>query len=305
SDSPISAYWCSVNYKKTHVFLDLSQSDDLQQALAYIADADVVISNFKPASARRMGVDSETLRRKHPRLIFAQINSFADPEDESPAFDMVLQAEAGYLYMCGEPDRQPVRMPVAFIDTLAAHQLKEGILMAMLHRERTGQGATVTTSLMESALASLVNQASNYLMTGHVPQRMGTRHPNIAPYGDMFACADDNMILLAVGTERQFVRLCQALNLEDLLQNPDYQTNAARVLHREALDRLLAAVFKTRKLDDWMSLLKPAGVPVARIRNMGAVFDLPEARAMILEEPHDSGVITRRVKTVAVHMDFS
>lgn len=131
--------------------------------------ADVVISNFKPSSARRMGFDSDSLRAENQRLIYAQLNSYADPEDESPAFDAVLQAEAGFLYMNGEADRPPVKLPVALIDILAAHQLKEAILLALLHRERTGEGSVVTASLLESALASLANQASNYLMIGHIP----------------------------------------------------------------------------------------------------------------------------------------
>lgn len=301
--SPISAYWCSVNWGKRHLFLDLNDASDRAQAIALAAAADVVISNFKPSSARRMGVDADALRALNPRLIFAQLNSFADPEDESPAFDMVLQAEAGFLYMCGEPDRPPVRMPVAFIDTLAAHQLKEAILLALLHRERTGQGSTVSTSLMESALASLVNQASNYLMTGHVPQRMGTRHPNIAPYGDVFDCADGQTLLLAVGTERQFRQLCQVLHRENLVENRDFQTNASRVLHRDALCAQLAPIIRTQPLDHWMSACKSHGVPAARIRDMRSVFERPEAQAMILEEPDTAGQMTRRVRTVAFSME--
>ena len=300
--SPISAYWCSVNWGKRHIFLDLTDAADRAAAVALATAADVVISNFKPSSARRMGVDADTLRSLSPRLIFAQLNSFADPEDESPAFDMVLQAEAGFLHMCGEPDRPPVRMPVALIDTLAAHQLKEAVLLALLHRERTGEGSTVSTSLMESALASLVNQASNYLMTGQVPQRMGTRHPNIAPYGDMFACADGQTLLLAVGTERQFRQLCRVLRLEHLAEHPDFQSNTRRVLHRDALCAHLAAAILTQNLDHWMAAFKAQGVPAARIRDMRSVFEMPEAQAMILEENTPEGLATRRVRTVAFSM---
>jgi len=304
-DSPISAYWCSVNWGKKHLFLDLNDPVERAQAVELAVSADVVISNFKPSSARRMGVDSDTLRAQNQRLIFAQLNSFADPEDESPAFDMVLQAEAGFLFMCGEPDRPPVRMPVAFIDMLAAHQMKEAVLIALLHRERTGEGGVVTVSLMESALASLVNQASNYLMTGKVPQRMGTRHPNIAPYGDMFVCADEQMIVLAVGTERQFRQICKVLKLENLLENPDFQTNTARVQHRDTLIFLLQDVFAQQTLDFWMTAFKANGIPAGRIRDMRSVFELPEAQAMILEEITAEGIPTRRVRTVAFGINFS
>ncbi|MDX1912653.1 MAG: CoA transferase, partial [Saprospiraceae bacterium] len=127
--SPISAYWSSVNWGKKYLLLDLGDAADRAQALEYALAADVVISNFKPSSARRMGFDAQTLRAQNPQLIYAQLNAFADPEDESPAFDAVLQAEAGFLYMTGEANRPPVKMPVALIDILAAHQLKEAILL--------------------------------------------------------------------------------------------------------------------------------------------------------------------------------
>jgi crotonobetainyl-CoA:carnitine CoA-transferase CaiB-like acyl-CoA transferase len=246
-----------------------------------------------------MGVDAETLRSANPRLIYAQLSSFADPEDESPAFDAILQAEAGFLFMNGAPGGEPVKMPVALIDILAAHQLKEAILIALLHRARSGEGSTVSTSLMEAALASLANQASNYLMNGHIPQRMGTRHPNIAPYGDLFACADGQMLLLAVGTERQFRHLCNCLNLNDLPEKNEFSTNLARVQNREKLNTLLGEAISRRRLDEWIPFFKTNGVPAARIRDMKAVFDLPEAQAMVLEETAADGLLTKRIKTVA------
>jgi len=301
SDS-VSAYFSSVNWGKKHLLLDLTDPQQQQQARELALQADVVISNFKPSAARAFGLDADALRSAQPRLIYARLQAFADPEDASPAFDIVLQAEAGFLYMCGEAERPPVRMPVALIDLLAAHQLKEAILIALLQRERTGLGATVHTSLLESALASLANQATNYLMAGHVPGRMGARHPNIAPYGDLFTCADGQMILLAVGTERQFALLCAAIERPDLPAQADFCDNAARVRHREALNRLLAEAFEQRPLDAWMELLKSKGVPAARIRDMRAVFELPTAQAMLLEEMME-GKPTKRLRTVAFYLE--
>ena len=304
-ESPISAYWCSVNWGKKHLLLDLNQATDHAAASELALSADVVISNFKPSFARKMGLDADSLRRQNPRLIFAQLNSYADPEDESPAFDAVLQAEAGFMYMNGEPDRPPVKMPVAMIDTLAAHQLKEGILLALLHRERSGEGSSISTSLMASALASLANQASNYLMNGHIPQRMGTRHPNIAPYGDVFQSADGFPVLLAAGTERQFRQLCACLDLNFLLENTDYQSNTARVQHREVLNSYLAAAISKRTLGDLMADFKAFGVPAARIRDMQQVFEIPAAQEMILSETLENGVQTQRMKTVAFEIHSS
>lgn len=300
--SPISAYFCSVNWGKRHLFLDLNDPNDRSMALQYTDAADVVIVNFKPSSARRLGLDAAALRVRNPRLIYAQISGWADPEDERPAFDVVLQAEAGFLHMTGEPNRPPVKMPVALIDLLAAHQLKEGILVALWQRERTGQGCEVSVSLYESAIASLANQATNWLMAGWAPQRMGTQHPNIAPYGDLYTCADGKQVLLAVGTERQFECLCRCLSALHLLENSDFQTNAARVQHRQALNEALQTIFSKKNLDDWLEILHLSGVPCAQIRDMPAVFAQPEAQALVLEEPAPNGSLTQRVRTAVFRM---
>lgn len=303
-ESPLSAYFCCVNWGKQHVLLDLNDPGHQQTAIDLALAADIVVSNYKPSFARRMGVDSESLRAQNPRLIYAQLNAFADPEDESPAFDVVLQAEAGFMFMTGEAGCPPVKMPVALIDLLAAHQIKEGILLALLRREHSGEGGTVSVSLLESALASLANQASNWLMTGHIPQRMGAQHPNIAPYGDTFFCSDGQQILLAVGTERQFQQLCRCLSLDELLQHPDFQTNRTRVLHRNALNQRLASAFRYKPLDTWMATFKAHGIPAARIRDMKAVFEMPEAQAMILDETQPDGTNTRRVRTIAFNINL-
>lgn len=299
ADSPVSAYWACVNWGKKHLKLDLNDSTDHNLAMRYALVADVVISNFKPSSAQRIGFDAETLRNQNPHLIYAQLHAYPDPADESPAFDAVLQAEAGFMYMNGEPERPPVKMPVALIDILAAHQIKEAILLALLKRERSGEGCVVEVSLLESALASLANQASNYLMNGHIPQRMGSQHPNIAPYGDTYPCADGEQLLLAVGTERQFAQLCTVLGLEYLLQNPDFQNNTARVTNRTALNAVLKQTFAQWELEEVLTKLKAVGVPAARIRDMRSVFEMPAAKAMILESQTEDGTPTKCVRTIA------
>lgn len=301
-DSPVSAYFCSVNWGKKHLFLDLNEPADKAQALELALAADVVISNFKPSAARRLQLDARHLRQQNPRLIYAQLHAFADPEDDSPAFDVVLQAEAGFLYMNGESGRAPVKMPVALIDLLAAHQLKEAVLLALLRRERSGEGCAVSVSLLESALASLANQATNWLMAGQTPQRMGAQHPNIAPYGDIFTCADGQPVVLAAGTERQFRQLCQALALVALLESPDFQTNSARVKNRSRLNEYLAAAIQSKTCAQALALFKAHSVPAARIRDMRSVFEMPEAQAMILEETLPDGTLTRRVRTNAFRL---
>ncbi len=292
-----SAYYCSVNWGKQVLMLDLSDKKDHQQLLEVIQAADVVISNFKPASAKKLHIDYEHLQKTNPKLIFAQLTGFGE-DDARPAFDVVLQAETGFLYMNGEAEREPVRMPVALIDLLAAHQLKEAILVALLHRERTGEGSYVSSSLLESALASLANQATNWLMGQHIPQRMGTKHPNIAPYGDIFYSKDNKPVVIAVGTDRQFKDLCAVLGCADVATQADYKINAARVTHRMALVEVLKPYFNTFNRDDLLPLLHKKGVPVGSIRDMREVFELEKAQAMILEEKMEEET-TKRVRTVA------
>ena len=243
-------------------------------------------------------MDYETIKALTPSVIYAQIYGF-DEEDETPAFDVVLQAEAGFMFMNGEKGGNAVKMPVALIDLLAAHQLKEGILVALLKRERTGEGSFVSTSLYESAVASLANQATNWLMAGHIPQRIGSEHPNIAPYGDMFYTLDNKYVVLACGTEKQWLSLCKALELEDLIEDKRFKTNALRVKNRAELHAILRGVMELYGRDELIELLKKNQIPVGAIRNMPEVFENKTAQAMILEDATLENVVTKCVKTVA------
>lgn len=293
-----SAYFHSVNYGKTHYFLDLQSVTDREKVFNILRGCDVVVSNFKKSSAEKMGVDYETVKALTPSVIYAQIYGF-DEEDETPAFDVVLQAEAGFMYMNGEKGGNAVKMPVALIDLLAAHQLKEGILVALLKRERTGEGSFVCTSLYESAVASLANQATNWLMAGYIPQRMGSEHPNIAPYGDSFFTADNKYVVLACGTEKQWLSLCKALGLVDLIEDKRFKTNALRVKNRSELYAILREVMELYERDALIELLKKYQIPVGAIRNMPEVFENKTAQAMILEDTPHENVVTKCVKTVA------
>jgi crotonobetainyl-CoA:carnitine CoA-transferase CaiB-like acyl-CoA transferase len=298
SDSSYSAYYASVNWGKQSYLLDLEDTADRAQAYQLLGDADIVISNYQNKAAERLGVDHKTLSEHNPKLIFAQLNAF-DENSTRPAFDVVLQAEAGFMYMNGEADGPPVKMPVALIDVLAAHQLKEGILLALLRRMQTGKGSYVSTSLFESAVASLVNQATNWLMAGHIPQRMGTQHPNIAPYGDSYKCRDGKAILLAVGTEKQFRNLCNVLKRDELAENGLFSSNAVRVKNRIVLNQILSQQICQFDSAYLLQQLETMGVPAASIRTMQEVFELPAAQSLILEEKLPDATVSKRVKTVA------
>lgn len=291
-----SGYYSSVNFNKRVLWADLTVEKDLELVLNEISKADIVIGNFKSSSAQKMGLDADTLRNKYPQLIYAQITGYG-VNDETPAFDVVLQAEAGFMYMNGEKEGAAVKMPIAIIDILAAHQLKEAILIALYQRSISGQGASVHVSLYNAALASLANQATNYLMGGITPQRMGSLHPNIAPYGETFYSLDGKGIVLAVGNDKQFASLCDCLNLDTLSANSLYSTNTERVKHREGLSVILANAFASFESEKLLPLLKRNSVPCGDIRSMPEVLNTGSAQKLILTETLPNGQITKRMAT--------
>lgn len=295
AQSEVSAYFSSVNYGKQYQSINLKTEEGKQAVLALIKDADVVLSNFKAGDDVKLGLDYETLKALNPKLIYGCITGFG-PNDSRTAFDVVLQAEAGLMYMNGTPESGPVKWPVAVVDLMAAHQLKEGILLALLQRERTGQGAKVSVSLYDAAVASLANQATNWLMAGHVPHRLGSLHPNIAPYGETLDCADGGQIVLAVGSNLQFGHLCDVLKLETLPGHEQYHTNSQRVTHRATLITLLQQAASTWKRDELLAALLAAQVPAGAIRNMQEVFAQPRAQRLINTETI-AGVATKRPAT--------
>ncbi len=301
ASSSFSAYYACVNWGKQTLLLDLGAPGDWEVVWEAIGKADILLTNFREDSAKRLGLDYARLSKAFPKLIVGQLTGYG-PGDGRPAFDVVLQAEAGFLFMTGEPGRDPVKMPVALIDLLAAHQLKEGILLALLQREKTGKGGLVETSLFHSALASLANQATNWLMAGHIPQRMGSRHPNIAPYGDQFICADGKPIVLAIGTERQFQALCDVLDLEEWKTFPLFGSNADRVKHRQELNEGLAKAISRMERAVFLQKCLEKDIPAGSIKDMQEVFETPLAKDMIIEWTLPDGSPARSIPSVAFNL---
>jgi crotonobetainyl-CoA:carnitine CoA-transferase CaiB-like acyl-CoA transferase len=184
--------------------------------------------------------------------------------------------------MNGASDGPPTKLPVALMDVLAAHQLKEGLLVALINRERGGDGTYVPVSLFQAAVSGLANQATNWLVAGHSPQRMGSAHPNIAPYGTPYPTVDGPPLVLAVGTDRQFAALCDVIDRSDLVDDSRFETNAQRVEHREALDRVLEERFAHFDTDSLLDALHERNVPAGIVRDVPAVFEQPTAQRMII-----------------------
>ncbi len=294
-EAPVSAYFSSVNHGKQHLLLDLQSPEGQARCRSLVDEADVLISNHLPAAAAKLGLDAQGLRRSNARLVHGHIIGYRDAPAR-PAFDVVLQAECGYISMTGLAPGALAKMPVAMIDVLAAHQLKEGILVALMQRERTGRGAYVEVSLEDAALAGLVNQASNHLMTGHVPGPVGTLHPNIAPYGELFTCSDGLQLVLAVGNDDAFGRLCGLLDLYGVAGDTRFATNTDRVRNRTALAAKLAPAMALYTRETLLVSMAHHGVPAGAVRSLNEVLSTPAARALVVHEIMD-GVPTERLRS--------
>ncbi len=299
--SPVSAYFSSVNWGKEHRWLDLKDAADRAVFDAMLAKADVLITNHLADDAEKLGLQRDRLRELNPRLVHGHIKGFA-AQPQRPAFDVVLQAETGYISMTGTDEAHLAKLPIAFIDVLAAHQLKEGVLLALLQRERSGKGAYVEVSLEEAALTGLINQASNQLMTGAVAKPLGTLHPNIAPYGETFSCADGGRIILAVGSDAQFAALCTVVGRAELPTDQHYSRNAVRVQNRSALAKELGIAIATWDRGPLLNALLEAQVPAGALNTIDAALATPAAQAMIREQEID-GQPTRRVSGNAFRIE--
>jgi len=276
--------------------MDLMDPDDLSELLELLQDADLVISNFKAGGAEKLGVGYEQLKTLNPMLIYASVNAYGE-DDPKPGFDVVIQAETGWIFMNGEEKGLPVKMPVALMDVLAAHQLKEGVLLALLDREKTGLGSKVSISLFDAGVASLANQATNWLNLNSIPQRMGSQHPNIAPYGDTFYTSDNKALIVSTGTTKQWQDLCEILGQAELVTDKRFLDNRLRLMHRKELCDALASAFKGFEADALLQICEERSVPLAPIRNMQEVFELQAAKDLILEEKMADGTISKRVQT--------
>ncbi|HKC67933.1 MAG TPA: CaiB/BaiF CoA-transferase family protein [Bacteroidia bacterium] len=278
--SDMSAYFLAVNFLKKHLFLDVRNNEDYTKCITQIKKADIVIVNYKKGDDKKLKLDYATLKKINPTLIYAGIQGFSD-KDERVAYDLILQAESGFMSMNGTKESGPLKMPVAMIDILAAHHLKEAILLALLKKQKTKKGSYVSVSLFDVAIASLANQATNWLVAKHIPQPTGSLHPNIAPYGEIFTTKDNHKVTFAIGSDGQFKNLCELLYIEKTKSDKSYLNNQLRVINRKKLFMVLNTAVKKQTLAYLQKECTKHSVPFAKIRNLKEVFELPEAKKMV------------------------
>ncbi len=299
--SKVSAYFSSINYKKEYIKLDLKSEKDYEKFIELIASSDILLTNFKKGDDVKLKIEDTRLHGINPQLIIGKINGYGS-ESDRVAYDLILQAETGFMSMNGTTESGPVKMPVALIDVLAAHHLKEALLIALLEREKTKRGKCVSVSLYDAAISSLVNQASNYLMSNHIPQRIGSLHPNISPYGEIFSTKDGALITFAIGSNIHFEKLCTFLNLNELVEDNRFNTNSKRVANREVLYTLLHNEIKSIDSKNILSAMEQLNVPAGKIKNLAEVFESKEAQDLIREEKIE-GILTKRVASVIFKND--
>ncbi|WP_327703339.1 CoA transferase [Streptomyces decoyicus] len=272
--SGTAAYFDAANRSKRGLALDLGDPDDAAAARELARRADVLIENFRPGSLAKYGLDHTATRAANPGLVHCTITGFGSGAGARlPGYDFVVQAVGGLMSITGEPGGTPLKAGVALVDVLTAKDAATGILAALHHRGRTGQGQLVEVNLLSSLLGSLVNQASGHLATGHDPGPMGNRHPSIAPY-ETLACRDGQLLAVAVGNDRQFRALAQTLGVPELADDARFARNQDRVQNRTDLIKALENRLATDTPQNWAARLTPASVPCGAVNTLSEALEL-------------------------------
>ena len=292
-----SGYYLSVNRNKRDMRLDIATVAGRQVVERLLATSDVLIENFRPGSLARLGFDDARLESINARLVRLSITGFGPtgPDSHRPGFDFIIQAVSGLMSITGMPDAEgggPTKVGVAIADLTTGMLGAVAILAALRWRDGdgsgngSGRGQRIDSSLLGSVISWSINQGTNHLIGGDVPTRLGNQHPNITPYETFHA--RDGEVAVAVGSERQWRRLCAVLGRDDLVADPRFTTNAERVRHRAALRAILVGEFDRRTAAEWVDLLVAADVPVGQVRDMAQVFRDPQVleQRMVVDIDH-------------------
>ena len=280
----VATYFNSVNRNKRSVVLDLTDPGDVQRARDLVATADIVVENFRPGTMEKLGLGYDDLRAIRPDVIYCSITGFGTGGGAAlPGYDLLVQAVGGLMSVTGTEPGDPTKVGVALVDVLAGLHALSGILVALAHRDRTGEGQRVDTNLFSVLLSSMVNQASGYLGAGAVPAMMGNRHPSIAPY-QTFDTAD-RPIAVAVGNDKQFAALTTAIGLPGLAEDPRFVSNPLRVANRDALCALLEPALQAHGADHWYAALAAVGVPAGPINDLSEAFAFARQLGIVTTVP--------------------
>ena len=274
-----AAYFHGCNRGKASVTIDFRTAEGQTKLQALIADADIVIENFKLGGLAKYGLDYASLKTLNPRLIYCSITGFGQtgPYAHRAGYDYIIQGMSGLMSITGEPDGAPQRAGVAITDIFTGVYATTAILAAVHQRQSTGRGQHIDMALLDVAVSVTANQAMNYLTTGTPPERTGNYHPNLAPY-QVFYCRDGH-IIIATGNDGQYQRLCGLLNLAEMAEDPAFLKNSNRVANREQMIARLMAVTRLRSKSDLLAACEAQNVPAGPINDLREVFDDPQVQA--------------------------
>ena len=283
-----SAYYLCANRNKRSVAADIATPEGAALVRKLAGKCDVLIENFKAGGLKKYGLAYDDLKAGLPRLVYCSITGYGQtgPHKGKPGYDLLAQGYGGIMSLTGEPDGQPMKVGVGIADVMAGMYAATAILAALRHRDRTGEGQAIDIALVDTQIAWLINEGTNYLMSGEVPKRRGNGHPNIVPY-QVFETSDGHAIV-AVGNDAQFQRFCALIGLPHLAEDPSYAKNSARLANREALIAILAERIKALKRDELIAGMEKASIPGGPIHRLDDVFasDQVAAREMHITMPH-------------------
>ena len=283
-----SAYFLSINRNKKSLTLDMKnpKSKDILERM--IKQSDVIVENFRPGAADRLGLGYEQVKKLNPKIIYCSISGFGQdgPYRELPGFDQTLQGMGGMMSITGEPDGPPMKVGVAIADISGGMFAGFGIMLALFHREKTGKGQWVDTSLLDSQIAWLTYRAGEFFVSGKLPEKVGSGHPMIVPYQAFKA--KDEYINIAVGNDQLWKRFCKVINMENIMDDPKFATNAKRVENRKELIAILSKIIETKTGAEWLKLIEDAGIPAGPIYTLDKLFSDPQVlhRKMMVELEH-------------------
>ncbi|MGG0287088.1 CaiB/BaiF CoA-transferase family protein [Peribacillus butanolivorans] len=283
-----SAYYLCANRNKQSMTLNLKSEKGKEIFRKLVSSGDIVVQNFKTGTLEKMGIGYKELKEFNPQLIMASITGFGltGPYKDLPGYDYIIQAMSGLMSITGETDGSPMKVGVAIADILTGLYTCIGILSALHHREKTGEGQEIDISLMDCQVSSLVNVASNYLFNGITPERMGNQHPNIVPYQTFHA--SDGELVVAVGNDEQFRRFTYVLERPDLAEQEQFKRNENRLLNKEELIPIVEDLLKRKTKKEWKMLLDDAGIPNGPINTIAEMLEDPQikARDMLVNMEH-------------------
>jgi crotonobetainyl-CoA:carnitine CoA-transferase CaiB-like acyl-CoA transferase len=299
-----SAYFLSVNRNKKSIALNLKTELGKKVLLRLVETADVVVENFRPGTLARLGLGYEKLKEVNPRIILASISGFGQtgPYAKKPGYDVIAQGMGGLMGVTGEPGRAPVKVGYSIADVGAGMWAAFGIMNALWARQRTGVGQWVDTSLIETMISWQTYIAGNYFASNQNPEPMGGAHPNIVPY-QVFE-ASDGYFNLAIGNDSLWQTFCKAIEMTDLIDHPDYVTNAKRVENRDALIPYLQEIFMKKTVKEWVDLMDEVQVPAGPVYTIADVFQDPHvlAREMLVEMDHP---VAGKIKMTGIPVKLS